>query len=94
MSARKLIDCIESDKPNFAKEYWVDKVINEAMFVLEKIKKIDKKWPEGAHRAVSFDRGLLRRLDKKIASASKPATNRNALLGSGTGVPCGPCSEP
>jgi hypothetical protein len=24
LSARKLIDCIESDRPNFAKEYWVD----------------------------------------------------------------------
>ncbi len=33
---------IESDKPNFAKEYWVDKAINEAVFVLERI---DKKWP-------------------------------------------------
>ena len=42
LSARKLIDCIESDKPNFAKEYWVDKAINEAAFVMERI---DKKWP-------------------------------------------------
>ncbi|MGB8473265.1 MAG: hypothetical protein WCE61_04160 [Candidatus Acidiferrum sp.] len=42
LSARKLIDSIESDKPNFAKQYWVDKAINEATFVLERI---DKKWP-------------------------------------------------
>jgi hypothetical protein len=42
LSARKLIDCIDSDKPNFAKEYFVDKAINEAAFVLERI---DKKWP-------------------------------------------------
>jgi hypothetical protein len=42
LSARKLIDCIESDKPNFAKDYFVDKAINEAAFVLERI---DKKWP-------------------------------------------------
>jgi hypothetical protein len=42
LSARKLIDCIESDKPNFAMEYWVDKAINEAAFVLERI---DRKWP-------------------------------------------------
>jgi hypothetical protein len=42
LSARKLIECIESDKPNFAKEYWVDKAINEVMFVIERI---DKKWP-------------------------------------------------
>lgn len=43
LSARKLIESIESDKPNFAKEYWVDKAINEAMFVMERI---DKKWPD------------------------------------------------
>ncbi len=42
LSARKLIECIESDKPNFAKEYFVDKAINEAAFVLERI---DRKWP-------------------------------------------------
>jgi hypothetical protein len=42
LSARKLIDTIESDKPNFAKEYWVDKAISEAEFVLERI---DKRWP-------------------------------------------------
>jgi hypothetical protein len=42
LSAPKLIDCIESDKPNFAKEYFVDKAINEAIFVLERI---DRKWP-------------------------------------------------
>jgi len=33
LSARKLIDCIESDKPNFTKEYWVDKAINEVAFI-------------------------------------------------------------
>jgi hypothetical protein len=42
LSAQKLIDCIELDKPNFAKDYWVEKAINEAVLVLEKI---DKKWP-------------------------------------------------
>jgi hypothetical protein len=42
LSARKLIDCIESDKPNLAKEYWVDKAISEAAFVLERN---DRKWP-------------------------------------------------
>ena len=42
LSARKLIDCIESDKPNFAKEYWVDRAINEAAFVMERI---EKKFP-------------------------------------------------
>jgi hypothetical protein len=42
LSARKLIDCIESNKPNFAKDYFVEKAIDEAAFVLEKI---DKKFP-------------------------------------------------
>jgi hypothetical protein len=43
LCARKLIECIDSDKPNFAKEYWVERAINEAEFVMEKI---DKKWPQ------------------------------------------------
>ena len=42
LSARKLIECIDSDKPNFAKDYWVERAISEAAFVMEKI---DKKWP-------------------------------------------------
>jgi len=42
LCARKLIDIIESDKPNFAKGFFVDKAIEEAAFVLERI---DKKWP-------------------------------------------------
>ena len=33
LCARKLIDCVESDKPNLAKEYFVDKAIREAEFV-------------------------------------------------------------
>jgi hypothetical protein len=39
LSARKLIECIDSDKPKFAKEYFVDKAINEAAFVLERIER-------------------------------------------------------
>jgi len=42
LSARKLIDRIEPDKPNFSKDYFVEKAINEAAFVLERI---DRKWP-------------------------------------------------
>jgi hypothetical protein len=42
LSARKLIETIDSDKPNFAKEYFVDKAIREAEFILERI---DKRWP-------------------------------------------------
>ena len=34
--ARKLIESMESDKPNMAKPYWVDKAIDEAVFKLEK----------------------------------------------------------
>jgi hypothetical protein len=42
LCARKLIDTMESDKPNMAKPYWVDRAIEEAAFVLERI---DKRWP-------------------------------------------------
>jgi hypothetical protein len=41
--ARKLIETMESDKPNFAKQYFVDKAIDEAAFILERI---DKKFPQ------------------------------------------------
>ena len=44
LCARKLIDSMESNKPNMAKQYFVDKAIEEAEFVLERI---DKKWPAG-----------------------------------------------
>jgi hypothetical protein len=42
LCARKLIETIDSDKPNFAKQYFVDKAIQEAEFILERI---DKRWP-------------------------------------------------
>jgi hypothetical protein len=42
--ARKLIESIESDKPNLAKQYLVDKAIGEAAFILERI---EKRWPVG-----------------------------------------------
>jgi hypothetical protein len=42
LCARKLIETMESDKPNFAKQYFVDKAVDEAAFILERI---DKKWP-------------------------------------------------
>jgi hypothetical protein len=45
LCARKLIETIESDKPNLAKEYFVDKAIREAEFILERI---DKRWPAEA----------------------------------------------
>ena len=42
LCARKLIETMESDKPNFAKQYFVDKAIEEAAFILERM---DRKWP-------------------------------------------------
>jgi hypothetical protein len=42
LCARKLIETMDSDKPNFAKQYFVDKAIDEAAFILERI---DRKWP-------------------------------------------------
>lgn len=42
LSARRLIDSIQSDKPDMAKAYFVDRAVEEAAFVLERI---DKKWP-------------------------------------------------
>jgi hypothetical protein len=38
----RLIETMESNKPNFAKEYFVDKAVDEAAFILERI---DRKWP-------------------------------------------------
>ncbi|MGA3176786.1 MAG: hypothetical protein ABSE19_05520 [Candidatus Acidiferrum sp.] len=51
LCARKLIETIESDKPNLAKQHFVDRAIQEAEFVLERI---DKKWPV---EVVSSQRG-------------------------------------
>jgi hypothetical protein len=42
LCARKLIETIDSDKPNMAKQYFVDRAVEEAAFVLERI---DRKWP-------------------------------------------------
>jgi hypothetical protein len=42
LCARKLIETMESDKPNFAKQHFVDKAIDEAAFILERI---DHRWP-------------------------------------------------
>lgn len=42
LCARKLIETMESGKPNFAEEYFVDRAIQKAAFILERI---DRKWP-------------------------------------------------
>jgi hypothetical protein len=44
LCARKLIETIDSDKPNIAKQYFVDRAIQEAEFILERI---EKQRPEG-----------------------------------------------
>ena len=43
LCARKIIDSMDSDNPNMAKQYWVDKAVDEAAFILERI---DRKWPQ------------------------------------------------
>lgn len=42
LCARKLIETIESDMPNLAKQYFVDRAIKEVEFVMERI---DHRWP-------------------------------------------------
>lgn len=44
LSARKLLE-MEPDKPNLAKGHIVDRAINDAAFILERI---DRKWPKSS----------------------------------------------
>jgi hypothetical protein len=37
LCARKMIEIMDSDKPNFAKQFFVDRAIDEANFILERI---------------------------------------------------------
>jgi hypothetical protein len=41
LAARKLLD-MDPDKPSMAKGYFVDKAIDDAAFILERI---DERWP-------------------------------------------------
>jgi hypothetical protein len=41
LSARKLLD-MDPDKPSVAKQFFVDRAIDDAVFILERI---DKRWP-------------------------------------------------
>jgi hypothetical protein len=41
LAARKLID-MDPNKPNMAKEFFVDRAIDDAVFILERI---DARWP-------------------------------------------------
>ena len=43
LCARKLIDAIQSEKPDMSKAYFVDKAIEEVAFVMERI---ERKWPQ------------------------------------------------
>jgi len=43
LCARKLIETIDADRPNMAKQYFVDRAIEEAEFILERI---DKRHPQ------------------------------------------------
>jgi hypothetical protein len=45
LCARRLIETLNSDRPDMAKQYFVDRAIEEAAFVLERI---DKKWSESS----------------------------------------------
>jgi len=49
LAARKLID-MDPNKPNMAKGYFVDRAIDDAAFILERI---DKKWPAARSRATA-----------------------------------------
>jgi hypothetical protein len=42
LSARKIIDALDSSKPNPGKDFFIDKAIKEAAAILEKI---DQRWP-------------------------------------------------
>jgi hypothetical protein len=42
LSARKIIDALESPKPNPGKDFFIEKAIREVAAILERI---DRKWP-------------------------------------------------
>ena len=44
LSARRIQESITSNKPDMAKQFYIDKAIEEAAFILERI---DKRWPDG-----------------------------------------------
>jgi len=65
LCARKLIETIESDKPNLAKQSFMDKAIQETEFILERINKrwpaegVNEQWGEAAgQRNVAIERDL------------------------------------
>jgi hypothetical protein len=54
LSARKILDCMDSAKPNLSKEFFIERAIQEAAHIVEKI---DQRLPgekasQPGHRAV------------------------------------------
>jgi hypothetical protein len=44
LSARRIQESMMSDKPDMAKQFYIERAIKEAEFILERI---DKQWPVG-----------------------------------------------
>ena len=42
LSARQILETIDSDKPNMAEEFFIEKAVKKAELILEVI---DKRWP-------------------------------------------------
>jgi hypothetical protein len=51
LSSRRLIESIQSDKPDTSKPYFVDRAIQEAGFILERV---DKRWPAEKQKSWNF----------------------------------------
>jgi len=63
LSARRLIENMQSDKPHLNEQYFVDKAIDKACFVLERIEwKFPAKTIKASHR--SGRRGVIDKLDR------------------------------
>jgi hypothetical protein len=43
LSARRIQESMMLNKPDMAKQFYIDKAVEEAAFILERI---DKKWPQ------------------------------------------------
>ena len=50
LCARKLIETIESDKPNMAEQFFIDRAIQKVESVMERI---DYRWPEAGEPGVA-----------------------------------------
>jgi hypothetical protein len=43
LSARRIQESMMSDKPDMAKQFYIDRAVQEAAFIMERV---DKRWPE------------------------------------------------